>query len=78
MSSEGPYARYTAPSSKTPYGQSYSSGYSAPGYGAPAGEGYGSGQVPGYGGASYSAPQYSAAGPGTYGQVCLFNFTVQT
>jgi len=62
MSSDGPYARYTAPSSNNnnPYGQSYSS---AGGYGADSGSGYGSGPAPGYGGASYSAPQYSATSP---------------
>jgi len=56
MASDGPYTRYTAPSSNqnNPYGQSYSSSGGG-------GSAYGSGPAPGYGGASYSAPQYNAA-----------------
>mmetsp|Transcript_8543 Transcript_8543/g.10797 ORF Transcript_8543/g.10797 Transcript_8543/m.10797 type:complete len:361 (+) Transcript_8543:115-1197(+) len=54
-SSSGPYSRYSAPTSSSPYGQSYSAGGS--GYGG----GYGgTGPAPGYGGASYSAPTYNA------------------
>lgn len=68
MSSDGPYARYTAPSSggSNPYGQSYSGGggygggqQGGGGYGG--GAGYGSGPAPGYGG---GAPSYSAPAPG--------------
>eukprot|EP00559_Dactyliosolen_fragilissimus_P007699 CAMPEP_0184858682 /NCGR_PEP_ID=MMETSP0580-20130426/3766_1 /TAXON_ID=1118495 /ORGANISM="Dactyliosolen fragilissimus" /LENGTH=369 /DNA_ID=CAMNT_0027354971 /DNA_START=81 /DNA_END=1190 /DNA_ORIENTATION=- len=70
MSSDGPYSRYTAPSSSSsssnPYGQSYSGSgaYSAPGYGAPGGQqgAYGSGPPPGGYGSSYSAPQYGMPG----------------
>lgn len=76
MSSDGPYARYTAPSSGgsggNPYGQSYGQSYSqgGPGYGG-GGSGYGSGPAPGYGGgggASYAAPQYNSAAGADFSQ----------
>lgn len=77
MSSDGAYARYSAPGSKNPYGQSYST--AAPGgnagYGgtSPYGSGYGAGPAPTYGGggASYSTPSYAPAAPANapYGQV---------
>jgi len=74
MSSDGAYARYSAPGSNNPYGQSYST--AAPGgnagYGgaSPYGSGYGAGPAPTYGGASYSTPSYAPAAPANaaYGQ----------
>jgi len=73
MSSDGAYARYSAPGGNTnsnPYGQSYSAppanggGYG--GYGG-AGSNYGSGPAPGYD-SSYSAPKYGSPPNVNHGQ----------
>ena len=76
MSSEGAYARYSAPGSKNPYGQSYSTAGGNMGYGGGSsayGSGYGAGPAPTYGGGSYSTPSYAPAAPASaaYGQVRL-------
>lgn len=71
MSSEGAYARYSAPGSRNPYGQSYSTSGTA-GYGGGSsayGSGYGAGPAPTYGGASYSTSYTPAESTGaSYGQ----------
>jgi len=62
MSSDGAYARYSAPggnSNNNPYGQSYST-TTGGGYGGYGGGSYGSGPAPGYG-TSYPAPKYDGA-----------------
>lgn len=66
MSSQGPYSRYTAPSNNS-YGQDPGSGGYGGGYGG--GAGYNAGPAPGYGGASYAAPEYKAQGAGDWNQV---------
>ena len=76
MSSEGAYSRYSAPGSRNPYGQSYStSGTAGYGGGSAYGSGYGAGPAPTYGGASYSTSYTPASSAGaSYGQVRRFVF----
>jgi hypothetical protein len=71
MSSEGPYSRYSAPTSNNPYGGS-ASGYGGYASSQDYNSSYGTGPVPGYGGGaaggSYtmSMPQYNT--PTSYGE----------